>query len=47
MELARCSWCDYDDLYREYHDQVWGKPLFDQRELFRMLCLEGMQAGLS
>lgn len=47
MELVRCAWCDYDDLYREYHDQVWGKPLFDSQKLFRMLCLEGMQAGLS
>lgn len=47
MELQRCAWCDYDELYRYYHDYRWGKPLFDNHDLFRMLCLEGMQAGLS
>jgi DNA-3-methyladenine glycosylase I len=30
-----------------YHDTRWGRPTFDDRELFRMLVLEGMQAGLS
>jgi DNA-3-methyladenine glycosylase I len=31
----------------EYHDGQWGVPLFDDRELFEMLILEGAQAGLS
>lgn len=30
-----------------YHDTRWCKPVHDERELFAMLCLEGMQAGLS
>ena len=30
-----------------YHDTRWGKPLHDDRELFAMLILEGMQAGVS
>jgi DNA-3-methyladenine glycosylase I len=30
-----------------YHDEVWGVPLYDDRALFRLLCLEGFQAGLS
>lgn len=47
MELKRCTWAEYDDLYRNYHDTVWGKPLYDERLLFKMLCLEGMQAGLT
>ena len=30
-----------------YHDQQWGVPLYDDRQLFEMLILEGAQAGLS
>jgi DNA-3-methyladenine glycosylase I len=30
-----------------YHDEVWGRPLRDDRELFEMLTLESFQAGLS
>ena len=33
--------------YLVYHDTRWGKPLHDDRELFAMLILEGMQAGVS
>lgn len=43
----RCHWCGDDPLYQAYHDQEWGKPSHDDRYLFAMLCLEGMQAGLS
>jgi DNA-3-methyladenine glycosylase I len=43
----RCSWCGKDPLYRDYHDNEWGVPLHDERELFEFLCLEGAQAGLS
>ena len=35
------------ELYKEYHDEEWGKPVHDDRKLFEMLVLEGMQAGLS
>lgn len=35
------------ELYKEYHDREWGKPVHDDRRLFEMLILEGMQAGLS
>jgi DNA-3-methyladenine glycosylase I len=45
--LQRCSWCGADPLYRAYHDQEWGVPLHDDRKLFELLILEGMQAGLS
>jgi DNA-3-methyladenine glycosylase I len=31
----------------EYHDTKWGIPCHDERELFKMLILEGQQAGLS
>jgi DNA-3-methyladenine glycosylase I len=34
-------------IYEEYHDSEWGRPVHDDRKLFEMLILEGMQAGLS
>jgi DNA-3-methyladenine glycosylase I len=34
-------------LYRAYHDQEWGVPLFDDGRLFEFMILEGAQAGLS
>lgn len=43
----RCIWCGQDPLYQSYHDDEWGVPCHDDRKLFAMLCLEGMQAGLS
>ena len=42
----RCSWAT-TDLYKDYHDNEWGRPVHDDRKLFEMLILEGMQAGLS
>jgi DNA-3-methyladenine glycosylase I len=30
-----------------YHDEEWGVPTHDERELFELLTLEGAQAGLS
>jgi DNA-3-methyladenine glycosylase I len=30
-----------------YHDDEWGVPCHDDRELFELLMLEGFQAGLS
>ncbi|HSX13688.1 MAG TPA: DNA-3-methyladenine glycosylase I [Chlamydiales bacterium] len=33
--------------YAEYHDTEWGVPVYEDRHLFEMLCLEGAQAGLS
>jgi DNA-3-methyladenine glycosylase I len=46
-KLSRCTWCGDDPLYIRYHDQEWGVPVYDDRQLFEMLCLEGAQAGLS
>lgn len=43
----RCGWCGDDPLYVAYHDQEWGVPCRDERALFELLILEGMQAGLS
>ena len=43
----RCDWCGDDPLYIAYHDEEWGVPVHDDRHLFKMLTLEGAQAGLS
>ncbi|MFP4386264.1 MAG: DNA-3-methyladenine glycosylase I [Alphaproteobacteria bacterium] len=43
----RCWWCGNDPLYIRYHDEEWGKPVFDDVRLFEKICLEGFQAGLS
>ena len=43
----RCSWVTKEPLYIDYHDSEWGVPVYDDRKLFEMLCLEGAQAGLS
>ena len=45
-DRERCLWAT-TELYKEYHDEEWGKPVHDDRKLFEMLVLEGMQAGLS
>ena len=42
-----CEWASSDPLYQSYHDEEWGVPLHDDRELFEFLVLEGAQAGLS
>jgi DNA-3-methyladenine glycosylase I len=43
----RCAWCEKDDLYRNYHDSEWGKPVYDDETIFEFLILETFQAGLS
>lgn len=43
----RCAWCEKDDLYRDYHDNEWGNPVYDDNKLFEFLVLETFQAGLS
>lgn len=44
---TRCSWCEKDDLYRDYHDNEWGNPVYEDDKLFEFLVLETFQAGLS
>ncbi len=47
MNKNRCAWCEKDDLYRNYHDNEWGKPVYNDATLFEFLILETFQAGLS
>jgi DNA-3-methyladenine glycosylase I len=45
---TRCPWgVEGNTIYLDYHDNEWGRPVHDDRKLFEMLILEGMQAGLS
>lgn len=46
--MMRCDWVLEDDsLYIDYHDNEWGRPVYDDHLLFELLTLEGAQAGLS
>ena len=45
--VKRCTWSLSSQQYLDYHDKEWGVPVHDDRKLFEMLILEGVQAGLS
>lgn len=48
MDKKRCFWVDLKSpIYIKYHDEEWGVPKYDDKELFELLILEGFQAGLS
>ncbi|MBQ6630107.1 MAG: DNA-3-methyladenine glycosylase I [Methanobrevibacter sp.] len=47
MNENRCRWVTDDEIYIKYHDEEWGVPTYDDKELFEMLILESFQAGLS
>lgn len=42
-----CPWVNCDQIYIDYHNNEWGRPVYDPLELFEKLCLDGQQAGLS
>ena len=45
--VPRCWWGVEPEIYRDYHDNEWGRPTTDDHRLFEKICLEGFQAGLS
>ena len=46
--MNRCRWVDLKSpIYIKYHDEEWGVPKYDDKELFELLILESFQAGLS
>ena len=46
--MKRCHWVDENSsIYTKYHDEEWGIPKYDDKELFELLVLESFQAGLS
>jgi len=47
MKKKRCQWVTDDPLYIKYHDEEWGRPVYDDAVLYEFLLLEGFQAGLS
>jgi DNA-3-methyladenine glycosylase I len=45
---TRCNWAQGQSvLYRDYHDQEWGRVLRGQMALFERMSLEAFQSGLS
>ena len=44
--LNRCSWPAGEQMLA-YHDEEWGVPVHDDRQLFGTLVRDGFQAGLS
>ena len=46
--MNRCKWLNLNNpIYVRYHDEEWGKPKYNDKELFELLILEMFQAGLS
>lgn len=45
--MKRCEWASNSEIEQAYHDTLWGKPVHDEHVLFKMLILEGQQAGLA
>ena len=47
-DAPRCDWAvGAPPIYRDYHDQEWGRPLRGRTALFERLSLEAFQSGLS
>lgn len=46
-QVTRCPWCGDAADYVAYHDQIWGVPEYNSKQLFAKLVLDGQQAGLS
>jgi DNA-3-methyladenine glycosylase I len=44
--VSRC-FGDGDPLYERYHDEEWGFPVLDERDLYERMTLEAFQSGLS
>lgn len=42
-----CEWPGNDPLMVRYHDEEWGNPVHDDKNLFEFLVLDAFQAGLS
>jgi DNA-3-methyladenine glycosylase I len=47
-DRVRCGWAQTDnEIYRDYHDEEWGRPLHGGIQLFERMSLEAFQSGLS
>ncbi len=48
MDRTRCKWANpKNEIYLKYHDEEWGVPNYNDKELYELLILESFQAGLS
>jgi DNA-3-methyladenine glycosylase I len=45
--LVRCPWGAAPEIYRDYHDLEWGRPVRGDDALFERVSLEAFQSGLS
>lgn len=45
--VERCEWPTGNELMMKYHDEEWGMPVHEDKELFEFLVLETAQAGLT
>lgn len=45
--MGHCDWALSNDKMRSYHDNEWGVPVHDDRQMFEHLTLECLQCGLS
>ena len=47
MNIGHCGWALANEMTRTYHDNEWGIPVHDDRQMFEHLTLECLQCGLS
>ncbi len=46
--MKRCKWVgNRSNLLKAYHDEEWGRPIYDDHTLYEMLILESFSTGLS
>ncbi|HAP4441531.1 TPA: DNA-3-methyladenine glycosylase I [Enterococcus faecalis] len=46
--MERCTWAtNTTEEMQAYHDDEWGRPVHEEQQLFELLTLESLQAGLS
>ena len=45
--MSGCSWANVNERNQKYHDEEWGIPVHEDRQMFEHLMLECLQCGLS
>ncbi|MBL4754418.1 MAG: DNA-3-methyladenine glycosylase I [Flavobacteriales bacterium] len=45
--MKRCEWSTSKEIYIDYHDNEWGRPVHDDQKIFEAIILDTFQAGLS
>ena len=45
--MGHCNWAKVNEANQRYHDNEWGIPVRDDRQMFEHLTLECLQCGLS